>query len=122
MSINVIIILLAIGLLAGFTSGIMGVGGAIIMVPAMVFFLGMTQYDAQGTSMAVLLLPTGILAFMNYYHKGFVNIYYAVFLIIAFVVGSYFGSLLAINLPANVLKKIFAILLLVVGIKMFFSK
>jgi uncharacterized membrane protein YfcA len=122
MSIYEISVLLVVGLMAGIVSGIMGVGGAIIMVPAMVFFLGMTQHNAQGTSLAVLLFPVGVFAVLNYYKRGFVNFKFAFVLIIAFVIGSYFGSALAVNIPDKILKKIFAVLLLFVGARMFFAK
>jgi uncharacterized protein len=121
MDISQILILLVIGLLAGAVSGVMGVGGAIIMIPAMVFFLGLSQHQAQGTSLAVLLFPVGLFAVWNYYKKGFVNFKYAAVLIVAFMLGSYLGSLFSVDLPANVLKKIFGVLLVAVGIQMFFK-
>lgn len=122
MGLTDVLFLLLIGVFAGFISGMMGVGGAIIIVPALVLIFGMSQHNAQGTSLTVLVFPVGIFAVMNYYKKGYVNFKFALVLILAFVVGSYLGSLLSINLPEKILKKIFAVLILLIGIRMFFSK
>jgi uncharacterized membrane protein YfcA len=122
MTLNQILLLLLTGTLAGFVSGAMGVGGAIIIVPFLVFFLGLTQHEAQGTSLAVLLLPIGIFAVINYAKNGLVNYKFAVILIISFVIGSYFGSILAIHIPDKTMQKSFALLLIIVGLKMFFGK
>jgi uncharacterized protein len=122
MSTTMLLILIVIGIVTGFMAGMLGIGGAIIMIPALVFFLGITQQTAQGTSLAVMLPPIGILAAYNYYKAGQVNIWFAVVLAVFFLVGSYFGSKLALNLPQQLLKKIFGILLLVVAVKMLFSK
>ncbi len=121
----IIIILLAIGLIAGMLGGMVGVGGGIIIVPALVYFLGFGQQTAQGTSLGLLMLPVGILGFLQYYHSSIkagtpINFTVIGILAVAFVVGSYFGSKLAISLPQGLLKKYFAILLLLVGIKMLF--
>ena len=117
-----LLILLGIGILTGVTAGMLGIGGAIIMIPALVFFMGFSQQTAQGTSLAVMLPPIGIIAAYNYYKAGEVNIKFALILAAAFLFGSYFGSKLALNLPQEVLKKIFGILLLLVAAKMLFSK
>ncbi len=122
MSTSVLLILAVIGIITGFMAGMLGIGGAIIMIPALVFFLGLTQQAAQGTSLAVMLPPIGIIAAFNYYKAGQVNIKFALILAATFLVGSYFGSKLAINIPQPVLKKIFGILLLLVAAKMLFSK
>lgn len=122
MSINDIVILIIIGLSAGLISGALGVGGAIIIVPALVFFFGMTQHQAQGTSLMVLLFPVGLLAVWNYYKQGYVNFKIAVVLMIAFFVGGYLGSLVSIHIPAKILKVAFGILLFFIGIKMIFGK
>lgn len=122
MSTSVLLLLIIIGIITGFMAGMLGIGGAIIMIPALVFFLGLTQQAAQGTSLAVMLPPIGILAAYNYYKAGQVNIKFALILAAAFIVGSYFGSKLAINIPQPVLKKIFGVLLLLVAAKMLFSK
>ena len=117
-----ILILIVIGIITGIMAGMLGIGGAIIMIPALVFILGISQQTAQGTSLAVMLPPVGILAAYNYYKAGQVNIKFAIILAIFFLVGSYFGSKLALTLPQNVLKKIFGVLLLLVAIRMLFSK
>jgi uncharacterized protein len=122
MTINQILLLLLTGALAGFIAGAMGVGGAIIIIPFLIFLLGMSQHAAQGTSLAVLLFPVGIFAVMNYAKNGFVNYKFAAILIIAFVIGSYFGSWTAIHIPEKILQKSFAILLVLVGVKMLFGK
>jgi hypothetical protein len=122
MNIHEIAMLVLIGLSAGLIAGILGVGGAIIIVPALVIFFHMPQHMAQGTSLAVLLFPAGILAFLNYYRSGYVNIKVAIIVTLAFVVGGYLGSLISINLPAKTLKVLFGILMLLVGIKMISGK
>jgi len=122
MSTTMLLILIVIGIVTGFMAGMLGIGGAIIMIPALVFFLGITQQTAQGTSLAVMLPPIGIIAAYNYYKAGQVNIWFAVVLAVFFLVGSYFGSKLALNLPQSLLKRIFGILLLLIAAKMLFSK
>jgi uncharacterized protein len=120
MSINTLVILAIIGLSAGFISGTLGVGGGIIIVPALIFFLGFTQHQAQGISLGIMLAPIGLLAFINYYKEGYTNLKYSLLLLIVFFIGSYFGSKLAVQLPAAVLKKIFGGLMLVAGVRMIF--
>jgi len=117
-----LLILIGIGILAGFMAGMLGIGGAIIMIPALVFLLGFSQQGAQGTSLAVLLPPIGIIAAYNYYKAGEVNFKFALILAVAFMFGSYFGSKLAITIPQPLLKKIFGILLLVVAARMLLAK
>jgi len=101
---------------------LLGIGGAIIMIPALVYLLGFNQQLAQGTSLAVMLPPIGIIAAYNYYKAGEMNLKYALIVAGFFIIGSYFGSKLAIQLPQQALRKIFAILLLVVAAKMLLSK
>jgi len=122
MNLTTIIILVIIGLMAGVFGGMFGVGGAIIMIPALVYFLGVDQHTAQGTSVAIMLPPIGLFAAYNYYKAGHVNIWYAVIIAFAFMVGGYFGSKIAITLPENLMKKIFGILLILVALRMIFSK
>ncbi|RTL61079.1 MAG: sulfite exporter TauE/SafE family protein [Sphingobacteriales bacterium] len=118
MTTELVLILLAIGMAAGMLSGLVGVGGGIIVVPALIFFLGFTQHEAQGTSLGLLLLPVGILAVINYYNKGFIDIKVVIIMSIAFVIGSWFGSKLALSLPQETVKKVFAIFLLYTALKM----
>jgi hypothetical protein len=122
MSVNEIIILVAIGLSAGILSGLLGIGGAILMVPALIFFFGMTQHQAQGTSLAILLFPVGFLAFWNYYREGYVNFRIAIIVMLAFFVGGYLGSLVAIHISARILKVGFGLLIIVLGIRLIFTK
>lgn len=123
MDVNNLLLLLVIGLVAGFIAGGLGVGGGIIIVPALVFFFGMTQHQAQGTSLAVLAIPIGFIAAAYNYHKeNHINYKYAIILVAAFLVGSYLGSKLSVNLPAKTLKKAFGVLMLVAGLKMVLGK
>jgi uncharacterized protein len=122
MSTSMILILIVIGIITGVMAGMLGIGGAIIMIPALVLLLGISQQSAQGTSLAVMLPPIGIIAAYNYYKAGQVNIRFAIVLAVFFLVGSYFGSKLALTIPQNVLKKIFGVLLLLVAAKMLLSK
>ena len=111
MTAELVIIILLIGLFAGILSGLVGVGGGLIIVPALIFFLGFTQHQAQGTSLGLLLLPVGILAVINYYNKGNVDIKVVAIMSVAFIAGGYLGSKLALRLPEDTVKKIFAIFL-----------
>lgn len=120
MTINTIIILAIIGLLAGFISGSLGVGGGIIIVPALVFLLGFSQHQAQGISLGMMLAPIGLLAFINYHKEGYTNLKYSLLLLLVFFIGSYAGSRLAVQLPAATLKKIFGGLMLIAGARMIF--
>lgn len=122
MTTSMFLILIVIGIITGLMAGMLGIGGAIIMVPALVYIMGLSQQSAQGTSLAVMLPPIGIIAAWNYYKAGHVNIKFALVLALFFIVGSYFGSKISLSLPANVLKKIFGILLLAVAAKMLLSK
>ena len=115
-----ILALVIIGLAAGILSGMFGVGGGIIIVPALVFFLGMTQHQAQGTSLGLMLLPIGFLAAWNYYNTGNLNIKYGLIIAATFVAGGYFGSKLSLGIDQIILKRIFGILMIVVAIKMIF--
>ena len=122
MNLTTIIILIVIGLMAGIFGGMFGVSGAIVMIPAMVYFLGVDQHTAQGTSLVVMLPPIGLFAAYNYYKDGQVNIWYAVIIAITFMIGGYFGSKIALNLPEQLMKKIFALFLILVALKLIFSK
>lgn len=120
MTIQTIILLVIIGLISGGLSGLVGIGGGIIIVPALVFFLGFSQKLAQGTSLGILLLPVGILAVLQFYKAGYVNIPSVLVVAGGFLAGSYFGSRIALSLPQETIKKIFAILLVVVALKLLF--
>jgi len=114
---STIIGLLAVGLIAGALSSMVGIGGGTIIVPALVFLLAFSQKMAQGTSLAIMLPPIGILAVVNYYKAGYVDFRVAALLCVTFLIGSYFGSKFAINLPDSVIKKIFGVFLLVLASK-----
>jgi uncharacterized membrane protein YfcA len=122
MTLQIIVSLILIGILAGVLSGLVGVGGGIIMVPLLVLFFGFNQYQAQGTSLAVLAVPVTAVAVFNYYKEGQINIKYAAVIAVFFVVGSVFGSKLALTLDQKMLKKIFALVLLVIAGKMLMDK
>jgi len=120
MSIQTILLLAIIGLAAGVLSGMIGIGGGIIIVPALVFILGFSQQKAQGTSLGLLLLPVGILAVFNYYKQGYIDIKVIGIMCVTFVLGGWLGSKLSLSMPQETVKKIFAILLMVVAAKMLF--
>jgi len=116
------ILFILIGIVAGILSGMFGIGGGVIIVPALMFLCGFSQLKAQGTSLAVLLLPVGIFAFIEYYKKGQVNLQAGVLIVIFLVIGSVFGAKIAQNLPIAVLRKGFGILMILISLKMIFSK
>ena len=118
MNIETVILLIIVGLAAGVLSGMVGVGGGIIIVPALVIFLGFSQHQAQGTSLGLLLLPVGILAVMNYYNKGYIDIKVVAIMSIAFVLGGWLGSKLSLSMPQDTVKKIFAIVLFYTAFRM----
>lgn len=118
MSGETIILLLVVGLLAGTLSGLVGVGGGIIIVPSLVFFLGYSQHQAQGTSLGLLLLPIGILAVINYYNKGYIDIKAVGVMTLAFVIGGWIGSKIAVSVSQEVLKRVFAIVLFYTAFRM----
>jgi uncharacterized membrane protein YfcA len=120
MSTTTVIILLIIGLVAGTFSGMIGIGGGMIIVPCLVYFVGMQQHAAQGTSLAMMLLPVGILGVMNYYNQGAVDFKYAVLIAIPFVLGSFLGSKFSLSIDGATVKKIFAGAMMLVAVKMMF--
>jgi len=122
MDATLLIGLIILGLIAGYLSGLVGIGGGIIMVPVLVILFGFTQHKAQGTTLALLMIPVGFFGVMNYYKAGNVDIKTALLLCLGFVVGSYFGSKMAVSLSQDTLRKLFAVLMFVVAIKMFFQK
>jgi uncharacterized membrane protein YfcA len=113
-------LIVIIGLAAGILGGMIGIGGGLVIVPALIYFMAFSQHEAQGTSLGLLLLPVGILGVLNYYKKGYVDLKAVGLLSIGFVVGSYLGSKWALSLPQTTLKKVFAVFLLLLAIKMLF--
>jgi uncharacterized protein len=122
MSLQQVIIIVLIGIVGGFVSGSFGIGGGIIIVPALVLLAGLNQHEAQGTSLAMMLAPIGILAVLNYYKSGYVNIKFAVILMVAFLLGSYFGSKMAIHIEGKLLRQSFGVLTVLMGLKFIFGK
>lgn len=124
MGISTILILIGIGVCAGVMSGFIGVGGGIVIVPALVFILGMTQHEAQGLSITTMLPPIGIMAFYSYWQHGAItktSIGYGAIIAVAFVVGGYIGSKVALKMSPNLIKLIFGIFMLFVAFKMIIS-
>ena len=115
-------LIMSIGLVVGVFSGVVGIGGGILFIPALVWLLGMDQHKAQGTSLGALLAPVGLLAFMEYYREGNADIRVAALLAVGFFVGGYFGASFAQGIPDVLLRRIFAVLLVVMGGWMFFQR
>lgn len=103
------VLLLAIGLIAGLASGFVGIGGGMIIVPALVFGLGLSQHMAQGTSLAMMIPPIGILAVMSYYKAGAVQVQYAAILAVTFVLGAWLGSKWALKLNPTLVRFVFGV-------------
>lgn len=122
MTVTQIIILALIGLMAGVFSGTFGVGGAIIVIPSLIFFLGLSQHQAQGTSLAFMIPPVTLMATINYWKNGYVDWKFALILAVMFFIGTYFGSMISISLPEKVLRKMFGGLMLLVALKIIFTK
>lgn len=123
MTLSTIIILIIIGLIAGMLSGLIGIGGGVIMVPLFVFLLGMSQHNAQGMSLAVMLPPVTFLAVYNYHKAGEVDWKMAIIVSTVFIIGGFIGSKFALKIDEVILKKVFGVLMLAVAIKLlFFSK
>ncbi len=122
MTLSQLIILIILGLVSGMLSGIFGIGGAIIVIPALIFILGLSQHEAQGTSLAFMLPPVGILATWNYWKAGHVNWKIALVLSLTFVVGAYLGSTFSVNIPDRTLRRLFGVLMILMAFKLIFSK
>lgn len=112
----------AIGIAAGILAGLVGVGGGIIIVPALVYFFGMDQHTAQGTSLAVLLPPVGLFAFLQYYRAGHVDVKVATLIVVGLLVGGWVGGGWAQQVSGPALRKGFAVLMAFAAVKMFFQK
>lgn len=111
-----------LGLAAGVLSGLVGIGGGILLVPGLVFLFGMTQHQAQGTTLAMMVPPIGILAAWTYYRAGYVDIKIAGLLCAGFFLGGLLGAKAAVTLSNPVLEKVFGAVLLAVALKMLLSK
>ena len=117
-----ILLYLLLGLVAGTLSGLIGIGGATIVIPALVLMFGLSQHMAQGTTLALMVPPIGILAAWTYYQKGLVDLKIAGFVCLGFLLGGLLGAKLAIGIPEQILKKMFGIFLLIVSLRMIFFK
>ena len=116
-----IVYLVLIGLAAGFLGGMVGIGGGVLIVPALILLLGLSQHQSQGISLAMMIFPVGVLGVINYYKKGYVDFRYAGLLAVGFFVGSYIGSKFSLSLPQELVKKIFAVVMILLAIKLLFS-
>jgi len=115
-------IYIVLGLIAGVFSGMFGIGGGTILIPAMVFLLGLTQHQAQGTTLAIMIPPIGLLAAMRYYQSGNVKLAMAGFICLGFLVGGLIGANLVQDLSDPMLKKLFGFFMLFVALRMIFTK
>ena len=115
---NTYLILLSVGLIGGGLSALLGIGGAIIIIPALTLLLGYTQTMAQGTSLFVLIFPLTLIPALNYYKTGNVNIKSGIFIIIGFIISSYIVSRYAVNINPHLLRKLFGVFLLAISIMM----
>jgi uncharacterized protein len=122
MEVQNMVIIALIGIAAGILGGMLGLGGAIIIIPALIMFLGYSQQLAQGTALIMMVLPVGALAAFQYYQKGFVDVKAALILASFFFIGGYFGAKLATQIPQDILKKVFAVMLIGIALKMWFQK
>lgn len=122
MSITTVFLLALVGLFAGVLSGFVGIGGGVVMVPALVILLGYSQHQAQGTSLAVLVLPVVALAVRNYYKAGMIDPKMVAVIAVAFVVGGYFGSKWSLALPTETVKRVFGVLMLLISVKLILGK
>jgi uncharacterized membrane protein YfcA len=120
MDIQTILIIILVGVAAGVLGGLVGVGGGIIIVPSLVYFIGFSQKTAQGTSLGLIMLPVGILGVLMYYKQGHVDFRVVGILAVGFLLGSYLGSKIALSLPQETVKKVFAVLLVIIAVKMLF--
>lgn len=116
-----ILILVAIGLAAGMLSGFVGIGGGVVIVPALLYFMGMNQLQAQGTSIAIMLPPVGIMAFYNYYKADNINITYAAIIAATFIIGGYFGSKFALKMNPNIVRFVFGLFMLYVAVRLLWT-
>jgi uncharacterized membrane protein YfcA len=117
-----IVLYIVLGLVAGVLGGLLGIGGGIIIIPALIFFFGLTQQQAQGTTLALMVPPIGFLAAWTYYKQGYVDLKIAAFICLGFFIGGFFGAKLATALPTGILQKVFGVALLLTAIYMIIRK
>ncbi len=116
------ILIAVIGIVAGILGGMLGLGGAIIIIPALVMILGYSQQMAQGTALIMMVLPVGALAAFQYYQKGFVDVKASLIMAAFFFIGGYLGARFATQIPQVILKKVFATMLVFIAVKMWLQK
>ena len=121
MTIHTVLILFLIGISAGVLSGFVGVGGGILIVPGLVFLAGLSQHEAQGTSLFILSMPVVLLGVINYWKSGDVNWKYGLVIALTFFIGAYFGSKLSLKLEPGLVKFIFGLLMAIVSVKLILS-
>ncbi|OQY03301.1 MAG: permease [Bacteroidetes bacterium 4572_117] len=117
-----ILVLLVIGLVAGFLSGSMGIGGGVVIVPSLIFFMGFSLHQGQGTSLAFMSMPIMLVAASNFYKEGFVNVKATFLLVIPFIIGGYLGSKFSIMMPERIMRIIFGVFMIIIALKMIFTK
>lgn len=115
-------LLILLGMAAGVASGLVGIGGGVILVPALVFLFGLTQHQAQGTTLALMVPPIGIIAAWSYWREGFVDLRIAGLICVGFLIGSLLGARFSISLSNVSLQKAFGVFLLLLSLKMIFNK
>jgi uncharacterized membrane protein YfcA len=113
---------IVLGLVAGILSGLVGIGGGVLIVPCLVFIFGLSQAQAQGTTLALLVPPIGLLAALEYYRRGYVDLRIAALICLGFFIGGLFGGKLAVSLPQETLRRIFGVALLLISLKMIVGK
>jgi hypothetical protein len=117
-----IILYILLGLLTGVFGGMFGLGGGVIIIPALVFLFGLSQHQAQGTTLALLVPPIGLLAAWQYYKQGYVDLKIAAFVCLGFFFGGLIGAKLVVGLPEPLLRRLFGVALLMISIKMILTK
>ena len=115
------ILYIFLGLSAGILSGLIGIGGGVMIVPSLIFLFGFSQQEAQGTTLGLLVPPIGILAAWTYYQQGYVNLKVAALICVGFVLGGLLGAKIAVILPGKLLERIFGVVLLAISLKMIFK-
>lgn len=111
-----------LGLGAGILAGMFGIGGGVVLIPALVYFFGLSQHQAQGTTLAILVPPIGLLAALRYYYSGNVKLNMAIFICMGFFIGGLVGAHLIQGLPAGILRRLFGVFLAVIAAKMILGR
>ena len=121
MSLQTVVVLVLVGLASGLLSGFVGVGGGVIIVPSLLYFLSMSQHQAQGTSLFILLLPVGAFAVFNYWKEGHINWNYGIIIAATFVIGGYIGSKWSLKLSPGLLRLVFGVIMVLISFKLITS-